>query len=518
MTSMSRFPPLSLLLLAAACATGGGGRATAPPAASHQADERIPALSAFKPGDERTLYNQGLDLEQRGWKLESSGDAQGAREPLEGAARGYLAFADRFKNTGWDVTLRYHAADLFRRAQRYDDAVSVAEQVARDPRASPKSKAMAQLQIVNANVGARRMEALQIAPGGERRERAEPRPMPEPWKRFVEATDAWLATAGPARPPSKDQTLTDGQLALVAARVAYAHDDMEGARRRLATILERWPGDHRAFETAAPLHVQTFVATGDHAGAQSAVDEVREIARAQMQQATAQDARAAYEKVVTEAERMASGLRYERAKALLEAGKAAEAAEAFESLAKEEGGDDAAALVAAAIAWDKAGKPDRAAELRRTVVEEHADSRVAPNAALQLASYLSRKGNHVGAARMYLLHAEKWPDDRSHCTALQNGAVELDLAKKPAEAAQGYRAFGREASCAQASPDVAALAFYRAGQLFLQARKRPEAREAFQAATEVQGVSTPEAKKRVADARREAKRLGPMSGRRQPAR
>lgn len=517
MTSSTRSPLLSFLFLAAACATGGGGRGSAPAAAAHQADERIPALSAFKPGDERIQYNQALELEQRGWKLESSGDAQGAREPLEGAARGYLAFADKHRNTGWDVTLRYHAADLLRRAQRFDEAISVAEQLARDPRASPKSKAMAQLQIVNANVGAGRLEALKIA-SGERSGRPEPRPMPEPWKRFVDAADAWLATVDPARPEPKDHTLTDGQLALVAARVAFAHDDMEGARRRLAAILERWPADHRAFESAAPLYVHTFVATGDHAGAETAIEKVRETARAQAEQATAQDARAAYQKVVAETGRIASGVRYEQAKALLDGGKAAEAGEAFEALAREEGGDDAAALVAAAIAWDKAGKPDRAAELRRTVIEEHADSRVAPNAALQLASYLSRRNDHAGAARVYRLHAEKWPDDKSHCTALQNGAVELDLAKKPAEAAGAYRAFGSEASCAQASPDVAALAFYRAGQLFLQAKKRPEAREAFQAATEIQGVSTPEAKKRVSEARTEAKRLGPAAGRRKPAR
>lgn len=521
MTSRSRSPFvffLPLAALASACATAGG-RGSAPAAVNHQADERIPPLSAFEPGPQRTLYNQALDHEQRGWKLESSGDAEGSRQPLQDAARGHLAFVERFERTGWDVTLRYHAADLLRRARSFDEAMAVAEKVAADARSSPKTKAMALLQIANANVGAGRMEALRITPAEERKERpVQPRSMAEPWKRFVEATDVWLDSADPARPEPKDRTLSAAQLALVAARVAYAHDDMEQARRRLAILLERWPGDHRVFEGAAPLYIQTFFLTGDHEGAQAALGKVREIAQVQQQQATAPDARAAYEKVVTETERVASGARYERAKALLEQGKAEEAAQAFEALAQEEGGDDAAALVAAAIAWDKAGKADRAAELRRRVVDEHADARVAPGAALQLAAYLARRGDHVEAARVYALHTEKWPEDQGHCTALQNGAVELDLAKRAQEAAGRYRALGTEARCAETSPDVAALALYRAGQLYLATRKRAEAREMFQAATEIKGVSTPDAKRRVAEARSEAKRLGAKAGRRQPQR
>jgi tetratricopeptide (TPR) repeat protein len=522
MTPRSRCPSLPFLLLAAlaaACATPGGDRGSTAAVVNHQADERIPPLSAFRPGDERTLYYQALEHERRGWQAESSGDAAGAREPLEAAARAFLAFLDRFRGTGWDVTLRYHAVDLLRRAQRFDEAIALAEKIVADARSSPKSKAMALLQVANAEVGAGRTEALRIAPAGERKgPPAQPRPMAEPWKRFVEATDAWLGASDPARPEPEDRTLSAGRLALVPARVAFAYDDMESARRRLATILARWPGDHDVFEGAAPLYVQTFLLAGDHEGMLSAAEQVREIARVQSQRATLPEARAAYEKVMTETQRLASGARYERAKVMLEEGKAAEAAEAFEALAKEQGGDQAAALVASAIAWDKAGRADRAAELRRRVLDEHADSRVAPGAALQLAAHLSRKGDHVEAARLYGLHAEKWPDDQGRCTALQNGAVELDLAKRVQEAAERYRAFGTEARCAQASPDVASLALYRAGQLYLAAKKRTEARDAFQAATEIQGVSTPDAKLRVKEARSEATRLGAKAGTRPPPR
>jgi TolA-binding protein len=514
----SRVPILLFLTLSSACAGVHGGRASSP-ATMHQADERIPPISAFAAGKERNDYNAALAQEQQGWQLESAGDTAGARQPLEAAARGYLAFVERFRNTGWDVTLRYHAADLLRRAQAFDDAAGVAEAVAGDPRASAKSKAMARLEIANAQVGAKRLEPIQIAPAGEREGRpAEARQMPEPWKRFAEAADAFLQSPEASRPEPKDHVFTNGQLALVAGRVAFAYDDMEGARRSLAMILDRWPDQPRLFEGAAPLYVQTFLAAKDYDGAQTAMDKVRDTGRAEMDKAPDQDARAAYEKALAETGRFAANVQYERARALLDKGDAAEAAQAFEALAGEPGGDQAAALVGAAIASDKAGNADHAADLRRRLIEEHGDSRLAPGAALQLAAYLSKKGDHAGAAKTYSMHADKWPDDPNHCTALRNGAVELDLAKDVAQAAERYRAFGSESRCAEASPDVAALALYRAGQLYLTAKKRPEAREAFQAAADVKGVSTPEAKSRVADARKQARKLGTAAGRRQPKR
>jgi tetratricopeptide (TPR) repeat protein len=511
----SRFPIL-LFLLSSACAGARGGHASSSPATMHQADERIPPISAFKAGQERNAYNAALAQEQQGWQLESAGDTAGARPSLEAAAHAYLAFVDRHPKTGWNVALRYHAADLLRRAGDFDEAASVAEMVANDPSASQKTKAMAWLEVANAQVGAKKLEPIQIAPASEREgAQAQPRQTPEAWKRFSDAADAFLQSPEASRPEPKDHVFTNGQLALVAARVAYAFDDMDGARRRLAMILDRWPDEPRVFEGAAPLYVQSFLAAKDYDGAQGAMNKVGEIARAQMDRATAQDARSSYEKTLTETGRAATTVRYEQARALLDQGKAAEAAKAFESLADENSGDTSAALVGAAIAYDRAGDPDHAAELRRRVVEQHSDAKVAPGAALQLAAYLSKKGDHAASAQVYETHVDKWPDDPNHCTALRNGAVELDLAKKdPAAAADQYRAFASDGRCAQASPDVAALAYYRAGQLYMSAKKRAEARDAFQAAADVQGVSTPDAKARVADAKKQARQLGTAAGRR----
>ena len=306
---------------------------------------------------------------------------------------------------------------------------------------------------------------------------------------------------------------------LVAARVAYATGRFDDARNRLATILDRWSNEPQAFQGAAPLWVETFIASKDWDGAAKAVERVKQIASTQGQGATDAEARGTYQKTVAETDRLASAVRYQQAKALLDQGNAEEAAHAFEALAQQGAGDVAAALVGAAVAWDKAGNAQRALQLRQEIVDKHADSRLAPGAALQLAAAHSKQGDHVGAARVYALHAEKWPDDPNHCTALRNGAVELDLAKRGADAAQRYLAFGKDDRCVQASPDVAALALHRAGELFMKAKRRPDAREAFQTAAAIEGVKSPEAKQRVADAARQAKKLGgTAAGRRSPRR
>jgi len=517
MTSTSRVAVVSFsFLFLGACATAGqGGKA---PAVVHQADERIPPLAAFPAGEQRIAYNQALTDEQNGWRAEQAGNADAARQPLDSAARGFLAFVEKYPKTGWDLTFRFHAADLLRRAGHADEAVALAEQVVNDPRASPKTKAMAWLQVANAQTVAGKLEPLKVAPPGEAGQGAAPTQPPPAWQRYVEACDAYLGTLpqGAREPP--DRILGPGQLALVAARVQYATGHVDDARARLATILDRWSSEPLAFQGAAPLYIDTFLAAKDPDGAAGAVDRVKQIAVAQGEQATDAEARSTYQKVAAETDKTATAVRYQQAKALLDRGEAEQAAREFESLADQGSGDVPAALVGAAVAWEKAGNAQRATELRQKLVDQHADSRLAPGAALQLAAGASKQGDHAAAARMYALHAEKWPDDPNHCTALRNGAVELDLSKKAADAAERYSAFGKDDRCAQASPDVAALALHRAGLLFLQAKRKPDAREAFQAAASIQGVSSPEAKQRVADAKRQAAKLGGTAARRSPRR
>ena len=128
---------------------------------------------------------------------------------------------------------------------------------------------------------------------------------------------------------------------------------------------------------------------------------------------------------------------------------------------------------------------------------EHAEAKVAPEDALALADALARRGDPLGDARVYDEYLARWPDGAGRCVALQNVATALERGGRSAEAAVRFAAFGTDPACAKASPDVAARALVAAGRLFDAAAKG-----SYGAATAVQGVEDPEAKKLVNEARR----------------
>ncbi|MFY3745652.1 tetratricopeptide repeat protein [Anaeromyxobacter sp. Red801] len=517
MTSKIRMA--ALLLLATACATGGGA-GKGPAERFKQSDEKMPTASAIQEDAERAFYSDVLDHKRRGDIAAQAGNMDQARAEWATAAEGLGNFNDRFGANEYQIPIRYSAAELFMQAQQWDKAAQAAERTAADPHAGPKTKAMAAhlsaqawLMAANADVKAGKLEPIKLAYVEQRKgEALKPRTPPGAWKRFVDTTDVYLANidADPEqqKPAAERRLVAPQQLALIAAEVQYAFDNMEEARRRFEVVLQRWPDDADVVEAAAPLYLQTFAFAKDAAGHEAATKRVRDLVTAQMQKPGLDPkAKASYDKVLQDLGRTEAGARFAEAQKLLEAGKPAEAAKAFEALAADPAsGDVAGALHNAAIAWDKAGDAAKASALRQRILKDFPDSKVAPQNALLLAAQHSKKGDHAGAARMYSEFVEKWPGDPNRCVALQNVAAELDTAKKTADAAERYLVFGKDPTCAKGDPNFAARALYRAGTLFSFAKSNAKAQEAFAAAVAVQGVTDTVAKSQVEDAKRRLKK------------
>jgi hypothetical protein len=475
---------VSILALAlAACATvqKPGGSTI------HQADAALPAATALPEGPEREAY---VAAQER----EAKGDAPGA-------AGGYAEVAQGPGAAGWRVPLRQRAAELYLKAQRWDQAADVAEAVVSDAEASEASRAAAarlaatgRLGAAQAAVKAGQLEKLDL--GTERKDAA--RPPPAGWKRFLEAADAYLARAG-ADPElartSAERRPSAAELALVAAEVQYAYGDLDDARRRLEATLERWPADPELLEQAIPLYLATFAARGDRAGQADAAERLRQ--RLEAEAAKAPERRAALAKALEALARARAGARFASGEELLGQGKAADAARAFEGAAEQGGPDAASALHNAAVAWDQAADPARAAAARERIVREHGEAPVAAEATLRLAAFRSRERDHLAAARLYEDYLRRWPQSPSRCLALRNLASELDQASRPAEAGARYVAFGTDPGCAKADPDIAARALVRAGRLF-----EAQAKTAYEGAAGLEGVSDPEAKGQVSEAKR----------------
>jgi tetratricopeptide (TPR) repeat protein len=190
-------------------------------------------------------------------------------------------------------------------------------------------------------------------------------------------------------------------------------------------------------------------------------------------------------------------------------GKASEAAERFERFAADHAAaDDASvALFNAAQGWEAAGKPEKALAAREALLARYGDSRMAPLTTLYLAGGASKRQDHAAAARLYGAFLDRWPDAANRCLAMQNVGYELDVQGEKAGAAARYLVFGADPGCAKERPNEAAKALYRGGKLFIDAKQKPKAKEAFEAATRVEGVTDPAAQRQIEDAKRQIKRL-----------
>lgn len=512
---------LGALLAGAGCATassvgqGFDGRVK-------QADEKLPAAARFYDEGDRKLVEEAQERQAAGRKALDSGNPEKARTEFAAAAERYARFADARPTSEWRIAFRYKAAEFSLFAQQGETAARLADQVLAEPAASPVTRAMAaQLSatawrgVVSQKIKAGEIEAPRLL-AVESRGGAPlaPRAPPEPWGRFLAAVDAWVEVwdrhaDAPARQGDRGGALTPWQGERMAAEVEFSCDRMKEAQRRLARIVRTWPGEADAMEAAVPLLLQTFLVLGDEAGYAGARDEVRSVLEAQAAKAGDAKVQATYERIRGDVVARDEWVDFARAKRLLDEGKSQPAAEAFERFAAAwpSSGDAATALYNAATAWDRLEKADKAVAAREAIVAKYASSKVAPVTALHLASAASRRGDHEAAARHYGTHLERWPDAANRCLAMQNLGVELDLAGKKVDAAERYLAFGIDGRCAKERPNDAAKALYRGGKLFIEAKLKPRAKEAFQGATRVEGVTDAAALRLVEDAKRQDKRL-----------
>jgi hypothetical protein len=491
------------LFAVAACATAAKKPATAAADPVAQVEQGLPPPAELPEGPERAAYEAARAHEARG----EAASGEGARAEWAQAAEGYAGLAPKEGASQLRIPLKQRAAELFLRAQRWEKAAELAASLGSDAAASDATKAVAARLAATAALGAASAQVkagqLDLGLAGARKER----PVPAGWKRVVDAADAYFARA-PADPevkkasPEKRPGPSPSALSLAGAEVLYAYGDVDGARKRFEGVLDRWASDADALEQAVPLYLATFLARGDRDGHEAAVERLRKVVADEAAKASG-PRKDQLAKVLDGLARARAGARFGAAERLLADGKPADAAQAFEAVAAEPGvGDPVNALHNGAVAWDRANEPAKAAKLRERILKEHPAAPIAAEDALSLAAYRSRAGDHLAAARLYEDFLGRWPDSPNRCLAMRNAASELDMGGRFAEAAARYVAYGGDEACVKAAPDVAARALVRAGRLY-----EAQAKDAYTGATGVPGVTDPEAKGMVSEAKRRLRGL-----------
>jgi hypothetical protein len=459
-----------------------------------------------------------------------AGKADEAQAEDRAAADGYASFADRFPGSEWRLVARRSAAERFLLAGAPQRAAEEARKILADPQSDPASKAVgarltavAWQAVAVAETRAGKIEKLSLLTAAQRKDKPpRPRAPPEPWKRFIAAVDAYvpLAAQDPAQklaaPDRKAAgALSAADLALIAAEVEYAHDNLEDARGRLDRVIAAWPSDAPVMENAVPLYLQTFLVLKDDHGYDTAVSrakglldpEARRAREAASAPGATEDQKKASEILGRLGDQLAQqqqGAGFAQGERLLSAGKHAQAAEAFEKFAADnrDNPDAPNALYNAGIAWDKAKEPKKAAALRERLLKEYPDAKVAPQAMVAQASAFSRLGEHLAAQKLYSDYLTRWPQGEQRCLALYNRGVELGAAADDSEAAVAFVAFGTDDRCAKEDPKAAANMLYNAASIFQKAKRHDEAKSALKAMLALPLVNDAVVRSWIADAQR----------------
>lgn len=509
-----------------ACAGAGASRSAGLVSTVKQADYRPPQGAADVDNEaERQKLRDAQTHQQRGAAAQESGNGDQAQSEFLAAAQGYQQLGATYKSSDWRVVYHRLASENFRRANDLEDSAKEAEAIRNTEGANDASKAFSARLAAglwqafgNAEAKAGRIEPLKIVSSGQRKgQKPSPRPLEPQWRRFVENADVYVASYKADPDPKASEYA--GALAYFAAVAQFSHDNVEEAQKRLDAMLKQFPTAEQAGDAVA-LYLQTYAVMGDQEGYRAALErvsgEVDQLAREAQQKAAAPnappDAKERVERLAQLKQQIVQDQKsqgFGDATGLLSAGKPAEAAAAFEKFVTEnpDSPDAPTALYNAAVAYDRAEQPKKAASVRERLLARYGDSKVAPPATLALAASRSRTKDHAGAADLYGQFLAKWPDGENRCLALQNRGAESFAAGKRETAAKQLADFGKDAGCAKGDPNAAARSLYTAGAAFFELKKKDQAKDAWGALVNIQGVTDTVAKSQVEDAKQRLKVL-----------
>jgi tetratricopeptide (TPR) repeat protein len=524
MSPTTRTTAFLTLLLAACAGTAGAGTKV------FQADHVAPQMKSFDDEAERAMLRDPYEHARLGDMSRASGNLDQARAEDRAAAEGFAKFADKFTGSEWRLVFRSVAAERYFRGAEWAASASEAKKLIDDPLSNDTSRAIgarlaagAWQQVAIAEMRAGKIEPLRELNALQRKgQEPKPRVPADPWKRFVEYTDLYesLWKLDPqAKPDSTGRAGIDpAGMALFAARVEFAYDNMEDARRRFDAVISAWASRADILETAVPLYLETFLVLKDEPGFEAAVARMRALVEveagkaAKAPSATPEQKKDAEDLAKLEAQlvKYQQGSGFSAAKRLLDAGRYAEAAAGFEKFADEnrDNPDVPSAYYNAALAWEKAKEPKKALALRERILADYPDSKIAPQTVLAVAATKAREKDHAGAQKFYQSYLDRWPQAPQRCLALYNLGVEVESQGKKLEAAQKYKAFAADESCLKEDADNSARVLFHAGDLFLEAKKKDDAYAMWKAVAALTGVKDTVALSQVEEAKRRLKKAG----------
>jgi TolA-binding protein len=371
------------------------------------------------------------------------------------ASDAYLDYVTRYPHDKNTYEMSYYLAETYYFSLRFDEAVRQYETV-RDSTAGSKYRAESALssvysyeKILEAAIGAGSLEQRTIA-AGARDPNKQPEEIPELRRRYINAIDKFLE-GGEKHEMAPAFGYRSGE-------IFYSYGQYEEGVKRFKRVVELYP-ESDAARFAANLILDDMLARKDwRAAAETAsrftekrvggtVDEFQKIqggARFNIAKETLELG----EKLMNEG-------RIQEAIAQLESG-----AEQYLKLLEEDPRREFADVMMynAALSFEKARRPLRAAGLYERLFQEYPTSEYAPEAMFRVAVKSEQAFNFDKAVDTYLGLVKKYPETKQRADAQINAALALEGQQQYERAAQEFE---RYATLFPENEDAASV-FYRA--------------------------------------------------------
>jgi TolA-binding protein len=372
------------------------------------------------------------------------------------ASTSYEDYLSRYPHDRNAYELGFYLAETYYYSLRFDEAVKQYERT-RDSTAGSRYRAESALnavysyeKIIEAAQETGAIERRAISAGGPRESR-EPETIPPLREAYIAAIDKFL-TGGAEHEMAP-------AFGYRAGEVYYAYAHYDEAVRRFRLVVEKFPGSEAA-RFAANFILDDLLARKDWKGA-------AETAAAFSKGKVGGDDVEVFQKIQ-------GGARFNIARETLESGaKMMDDGRITDGIAMlESGAEQYLQLLAedpkrefadvmmynAALSFEKARRPLRAASLYERLYEEYPTSEYAPEAMFRVANKNEQAFNFDKAVATYLKLVQKYPSSERRADAQINAALALEGQQKYAEAAAEFE---RYATLFTQKPDAPAV-FFRA--------------------------------------------------------
>jgi TolA-binding protein len=371
------------------------------------------------------------------------------------ASDAYADYISRYPHDKNAYEMSFYLAETYYYSLRFDDAVRQYESV-RDSTAGTKYRAESALnavysyeKIIDAAVGSGALEKRDIAAGARDPSKAAEE-VPELRKKYIAAIDKFLE-GGDAHEMAP-------AFGYRAGEIFYSYGQFEEGVKRFRTVVERYP-ESDAARFAANLILDDMLARKDWKSA-------------------AETAAAFTDKKVGgtagEFQKIQGGARFNTAKETLESGEKLmnegriqeaigqleSGAEQYLKLLDEDPKREFADVMMynAALSFEKARRPVRAAGLYERLFQEYPTSEYAPEAMFRVAVKSEQAFNFDKAVETYLALVKKYPQTKQRADAQINAALALEGQQQYEKAAQEFERY----AALFPEKDDAADVFFRA--------------------------------------------------------